>query len=347
APVLRALEQRQPLLDATVEAVLLKNADDGERASHSFASGTFFPRTRFIAAEAARYIHQAVQIQAPGDTTALQQAALTWAKRLHREWGIPGHMTATAVLLGPGKYDEDYENEIYEQALDLLAADPEGYFADDSHVRSRQSASAAPATMAASADAAAARPGQWPAGTRASGPVTPTSAPANEPAPGSGELVLSMFLPSPVDGQPVEHTDRTTAAYALHTAVYERLGQHTTESPEPDRLPQPLKLGTVYGIDLSTSGDDQTSEDPTVVVWLGSARTDSLRMSYNRFVEMTGPELLAAVEWRAAQAAGLLGAPLSQTWRDAVRSVVPSQFPARPTPDQLADLLDTIAQGPE
>src|SRR5690606_1592199 len=87
APVLRALEQRQPLLDATVEAVLLKNADDGERASHSFASGTFFPRTRFIAAEAARYIHQAVQIQAPGDTTALQQAALTWAKRLHREWG--------------------------------------------------------------------------------------------------------------------------------------------------------------------------------------------------------------------------------------------------------------------
>ncbi|MCQ1577083.1 toprim domain-containing protein [Streptomyces parvus] len=347
APVLRALEQRQPLLDATVEAVLLKNADDGERASHSFASGTFFPRTRFIAAEAARYIHQAVQIQAPGDTTALQQAALTWAKRLHREWGIPGHMTATAVLLGPGKYDEDYENEIYEQALDLLAADPEGYFADDSHVRSRQSASAAPATMAASADAAAARPGQWPAGTRASGPVTPTSAPANEPAPGSGELVLSMFLPSPVDGQPVEHTDRTTAAYALHTAVYERLGQHTTESPEPDRLPQPLKLGTVYGIDLSTSGDDQTSEDPTVVVWLGSARTDSLRMSYNRFVEMTGPELLAAVEWRAAQAAGLLGAPLSQTWRDAVRSVLPSQFPARPTPDQLADLLDTIAQGPE
>ncbi|WP_440580998.1 toprim domain-containing protein [Streptomyces sp. PT19] len=347
APVLRALEQRQPLLDATVEAVLLKNADDGERASHSFASGTFFPRTRFIAAEAARYIHQAVQIQAPGDTTALQHAALTWAKRLHRDWGIPGHMTATAVLLGPGKHDEDYENEIYEQALNLLAADPDGYFADDSHVRSRQSASAAPSTMAASAVAAAARPGQWPAGTRASGPITPTSAPANEPAPGSGELVLSMFLPSPVDGEPVEHTDRTTAAYALHTAVHERLGQHTTESPEPDRLPQPLKLGTVYGIDLSTSGDDQTSEDPTVVVWFGSARTDRLRMSYSRFVEMTGPELLAAVEWRAAQAAGRLGAPLSQTWRDAVRSVLPSQFPARPTPAQLADLLDTISQGPD
>ncbi|MFI9772179.1 toprim domain-containing protein [Streptomyces sp. NPDC052415] len=347
APVLRALEQRQPLLDATVEAVLLKNADDGERASHSFASGTFFPRTRFIAAEAARYIHQAVQIQAPGDTTALQQAALTWAKRLHRAWGIPGHMTATAVLLGPGTHDEDYENEVYEQALDLLAADPEGYFADDSHVRSRQSASAALSSMASGTDAATARPGQWPAGTRASGSATSTSGLVNEPAPGSGELVLSMFLPSPVDGQLVEHADRTTAAYALHTAVHERLGQHTTESPEPDRLPQPLKLGTVYGIDLSTSGDDQTSEDPTVVVWLGSARTDSLRMSYSRFVEMTGPELLAAVEWRAAQAAGLLGAPLSQTWRNAVRSVLPSQFPARPTSAQLADLLDTIAQGPD
>ncbi|MFE5406600.1 toprim domain-containing protein [Streptomyces sp. NPDC056580] len=348
APVLRALEQRQPLLDAAVEAVLLKNADDGERVNHTF-SGNFFPRTQFLAAEAARYIHQTVQLQAPGDTTALQQAALTWAKRLHQEWGIPGYMTATAVLLGPGRHHEDDENKVYEPAVDLLAADPEGYFANDSHVRRRQSASEAPSWTASGADAGAVRPGQWPAGTRSSGPLTATSPPVSGPAPASGELVLSMFLPSPVDpdGPPVEHTDRTTAAYALHTAVHERLGQHTTESPEPDRLPQPLKLGTVYGIDLSTSGDDQTSEDPTVVVWLGTARSDSLRMSYSRFVEMTGPELLAAVEWRAAQAAGLLGAPLSPTWRAAVRSILPLQFPAQPTPSQLADLLDTIAQGPD
>jgi hypothetical protein len=156
-----------------------------------------------------------------------------------------------------------------------------------------------------------------------------------------------MFLPSPVDGQPAEHTDRTTAGYALHTAVHERLGQHAAEAPEPDRLPQPLKLGTVHGVDLSTSGDDQTGEDPTVVVWLGPSRSDSLRLSYSRFVEMTGPELLAAIEWRAAQAAGLLGTPLSQTWRDAVRSILPPQFPAQPTPGQLADLLDTIAQSPD
>ncbi|MFF2205649.1 toprim domain-containing protein [Streptomyces sp. NPDC058145] len=347
-PVLQALNQHRPLLDATVEAVLLKNADDGERANHAFDSTKFFQRTRFMAAEAARYIHQTVQAQAPGDTTALQQAALAWAKRLDQEWSIPGHMTATAVLLGPGRHHEDYENEVYEQALDLLAADPQGYFANDSHVRSRQSAWASPSAAASGAEAAdGRRPGQWPARTRASGSIAPTSLPASGPAPESGELALSMFLPSPVDpgGPPVEHTDRTTAAYALHTAVHERLGQHTTESPEPDRLPQPLKLGTVYGIDLSTSGDDQTSEDPTVVVWLGSARSDSLRMSYSRFVKMTGPELLAAVEWRAAQAAGLLGTPLSPTWRRAVRSILPPQFPAQPTPAQLADLLDTIAQG--
>ncbi|MGW6145567.1 DNA translocase FtsK, partial [Streptomyces sp. NPDC055140] len=348
APVLAALEQRQPLLDAIVEAALLKHADESERASHAFDSVTF-ERTRFIAAEAARYIHEAVQAQAPGDTIALEHAALTWAKRLKQDWGIPGFMTATAVLLGPGKHHEDYENEVYEQAVDLLAADPEGYFANDSHVHSRQSASEAkaPPTTASGADAATARPGQRPARSRASGPVPPTSSPAKEQAPESGELMLSMFLPSPVDGKPVEHTDRTTAAYALHTAVHERLGQHTTENPEPGRLPQPLKLGTVYGVDLSTSGDDQTSEDPTVVVWLGPSGTGLLRMSYSRFVEMTGPELLAAVEWRAAQAAELLGAPLSQTWRDAVRSILPPQFPARPTPAELADLLDTIAQGPD
>ncbi|MER5372667.1 hypothetical protein [Streptomyces sp. NPDC002553] len=351
ASVLAALEQRRPLLDAIVEAALLKHADERERANHAFDSVRDLPRTRFIAAEAARYIHQAVQVQAPGDTAALEQAALTWAKRLDQEWGIRGWMTATAVLLGPGEHREDYENEVYEQALDLLAADPEGYFANDSHVRSRQSASEARTTTAAGAEPAAARrPGQWPAGTGANKPVPPTSTPANGPDPGSGELVLSMFLPSPVDpvdGPPVEYTDRTTAAYALHMAVHERLVQHTTESPESDRLPQPLKLGTVHGIDLSTSGDDQNSEDPTVVVWLGPSRNDSLRLSYSRFIEMTGPQLLAAVEWRAAQAKGLLGTPLSQTWRNAVRSIIPPEFPAHPTPAQLADLLDTIAQGPD
>ncbi|MFD5079584.1 toprim domain-containing protein [Streptomyces sp. NPDC058371] len=331
APVLHALAQRQPLLDAAVEAVLVGKADEGERARHAFGSDTSFQRKGAIAAEAARYIRQWVQTQAPGDTSALEQAALTWATRLHQEWSIPGYMTATAVLLGPGNHHEDYENEVYQQALDLLAAHPEGYFANDSHVRSRQSA---------------APPGQWPAGSGASGPV-PSTGPAAEPAPASEELGLSMFLPSPVDRQPVEHTDRTTAAYALHTAVHERLGQHAAETPEPDRLPQPLNLGTIHGVDLGTSGDDQTGEDPTVVVWLGPARSDSLRLSYSRLVEMTGPELLAAVEWRAAQAAGLLGAPLSQTWRDAVRSILPLQFPAQPTPAQVADLLDTIAQGPD
>ncbi len=352
APVLHALEQGQPLLDATVEAVLVKNADESERANHAFGSTRFFPRTRAIAAEAARYIHQAVQAEAPGDTTALEQAALSWAKRLDQEWKIPGHMTATAVLLGPGRHHEDYENEVYEQALDLLATDPEGYFANDSHVRSRQSAAEATsvptaATSPEDAGAVPPRPGQWPTGTRASGPVTET-APADEPAPEQEPLAFSMILPSPVEGRPeVEYTDRTTAAYALHAAVYERLGQHTTEDPEPDRLPQPLKLGTVYGVDLSTSGDDQTSDDPTVVVWLGTSRSDSLRMSYSRFVDMTGPELLAAIEWRATQAAGLLGTPLSQPWRDAVRSILPAAFPAQPTPAELADLLDTIAQGPD
>ncbi|MFH8257772.1 toprim domain-containing protein [Streptomyces roseolus] len=349
-PVLHALEQQQPLLEAAVEAVLLKNADDAERANHVFSFATFSPRARFIADEAARYIHQAVQTQAPGDATALQHAALTWAKRLDQEWGIPGPMTATAVLLGPRKQfeDEEYEDEVYEHALDLLAADPEGYFANDPHVRSRESAWATPSSPETGEKAAEGRrPGQWPAGTRASEPAPPTSAPVNEPVPDPGELLLRMTLPSPVDGRPVEYTDRATAAYALHVAVYDRLGQHTSESPEPDRLPQPLKLGTVYGVDLSTSGDDQTGDDPTVVVWLGTARSDSLRMSYRRFVAMSGPELLAAIEWRAAQAAGLLDTPLSQTWRTAVRSILPAAFPAQPTPAQLADLLDMIAQGPD
>lgn len=349
-PVMQVLEARQPLLDAAVEAVLVKNADEGERANHSFGP-THYARTKNIATQAARYIHQGVQARTPGDTAALEQAALTWAKRLDQEWDIPGHLTATAVLLGPGTHHVDYENEVYEHALELLAADPDGYFANDTHVRSRQSAAEATPAVAPSPPSgtgrAAARAGQWPTGTGASGPLSSTGTPPAEPATAGAELVLNLVLPSAVDGQPVEHTDRATAAYALHIAVHERLGLHTAESPEPGRLPQPLKLGTVYGVDVSTSGDDQTSDDPTVVVWLGTSLNDSLRMSYSRFVKMTGPELLAAVEWRAAQSAGLLGAPLSPTWRNAVRSILPTQFPAQPTPAQLADLLDTIAQGPD
>ncbi|WP_225638169.1 toprim domain-containing protein [Streptomyces solaniscabiei] len=348
APVLRVLEQSQPLLDAVVEAVLVRGADEGELADHAFDSVTFYQRTRSFAAEAARYIHQWTQAHAPGDTSALEQAALTWAKKLHQEWSIPGHMTATAVLLGPGTHHEDYENEVYEQALTLLADDPEGYFVNDSHVRSLQSAAednSGRATTPADGPgkrSGDARPGQWPAGLGASGSPAPPSAAVSPAAFG-----LHMVLPSPVDGQPVEHTDRTTAAYALHTAVHERLGRHTADVPESARLPQPLNLGTVHNVDLSTSGDDQTTEDPTVVLWLGPDRSDSLRLSYSRIVEMTGPELLAAVEWRAAQAAGLLGDPLSHTWRNAVRSILPPTLPAQPAPAQLADLLDTIAHGPE
>ncbi|MFD6329198.1 hypothetical protein ACFWGI_06415 [Streptomyces niveus] len=353
-PVLRALEQGQPLLDATVEAVLFKNADATERANHAVGSVTFFPQTRAIAREAARYIHESVQLQAPGDISALKVAALTWAKRLHQEWNIPGRMTATAVLLGPGDHSQDYEIEVYEQALDLLAADPEGYFVNDSHVRSRRSAEDTPAASTLPdgtgtqprPKAGGTRPGQWPAGSRESAPVSSTG-PTTKPGPAPEALALSLVLPSLVNGQPVEYTDRTTAAVALHTAVNERLSQHTAEIPEPDRLPQPLNLGTIHGIDLGTSGDDQTSDDPTIVLWLGRTRTDFLRLPHSRVADMTGPELLAAVEWRAAQAAGRLGTSLSPAWRNAVRSILPKALRAQPTPEQFANLLSTIAHGPD
>jgi DNA primase catalytic core len=348
-PVLRALEPAQPLLDATVEAVLVKNADEAERANHAF-DRRMVERIRFMAAEASRYIHESVKLHSRGDTTAMEAAALTWAKRLDQEWNIPGHLTATAVLLGPGNHSTDYQNQCHEHAVELLAADPEGYFANESDGHSRSSGGQDTPTDSAVPESATSvttnvrppAPGQWPAGTRASEAMA--TRPASEPESAPENLALSMLLPSPVDGQLTEHTNRTSAAYALHAAVHERLGQHTAETLEPDRLPPPRKLGTVHGVDLSTSGDDPTGDDPTVVVWLGSTRSDSLRLSYSRFVEMTGPELLAAVEWRAARAAGLFGVPLSQSWRNVVRSILPPEFPARPTPAQLADLLDTIAQ---
>jgi DNA primase catalytic core len=351
APVLQTIQKRQPLLDAAVETALTEFADEAERANHAFDS-TARVRCWGAARTAARLITDVLERQAHGDVEARRHTALTWAKRLHKAWQIPGHMVATAVLLGPGQHDQQHEYTVLQQALDLLAADPQKYFANDPYVRSRNANRPMPTNSPSRATTGPAThstdrpPGQWPAGTDGSAPAESPS-PTTEQPPTKGEPALTVFLPGPPDGHLVELTDRTTAAYALHTALHDRLVQHTTEIPEPNRLPQPLKLGTVHGIDLATSGDDQTSEDPTIVLWLGPSRRDSLRLSYSRLLRMTGPEILAAVEWRAARAAGLLDNPLSQTWRDAVRSIIPPAFPARPTPQQLADLLDTVAQSPD
>ncbi|MFD4241882.1 toprim domain-containing protein [Streptomyces sp. NPDC058525] len=345
--VLHALDQRQPLLDAAVEAQLIDFADAAERANHTFDSGAFNSRSRAAATHAARLIHAEAQHRAPQDAQELQQAALTWAKRLHQNWKLPGHLVATAVLLGPGNHDDDHHNAVYEQALDLLAADPDGYFADDQHVRSRNSAiladehqptaSAAPGT---SPTAGATGTGLWPAGTNRPGAQAPaTATQAGEPA------AFTMSLPGPGPSATLtEITDRTAAAYGLHVAVYDRLGQHAIEDESPGQLAKPLPLGSLYGIPLATSGADQRTEDPSIVVWLG---TDSLRLSYRRFTAMTPAEFLAAVEWRAAAAAGGIGAPLSRTWRDAVRTILPRSLPHTPNTDEFAALLDTVAASAE
>ncbi|MGP3950894.1 hypothetical protein [Streptomyces sp. 7N604] len=276
--------------------------------------------------------------------------ALDEAIRQHPDRGLAAYRVdiAHTPQVGQGALKQDAPNAQAAPGTDSSDTDraPGQWPTGTAAAEDSPSPTPAQGTAPAATDIRPAALGQWPAGARASGPVA-SPRPAPEPAPVPGDFDLSMFLPSPVDGQLTEHTDRTTAAYALHHAVHERLGQHTAETPEPDQLPQPLALGTVHGVELSTSGDDQTSEDPTVVVWLGTSHNDSLRLSYSRFIEMTGPELLAAVEWRAAQSAGLLGTPLSQTWRAAVRAIIPPTFPTQPTPSQFADLLDTIAQSPD
>ncbi|MEV6676369.1 hypothetical protein AB0N09_05790 [Streptomyces erythrochromogenes] len=346
-PVLRVLDQRQPLLDAAVEAQLMDFADATERANHTFNSGALNARSRAAAAQAARLIHAESQHRAPQDAQELQRAALTWAKRLHQSWQLPGYLVATAVLLGPGNHDDDHHNAIYEQALDLLAADHDGYFADDQHVRSRNSAILAdehqptePTAPGTSPIAGATGTGRWPAGTSRPGAQAPATA-TQTGAPAA----FTMSLPGPGPSATLtEITDRTAAAYGLHVAVYDRLGQHAIEDESPGQLAKPLPLGSLYGISLATSGADQRTEDPSIVVWLG---TDSLRLSYRRFTAMTPAEFLAAIEWRAAAAAGGIGEPLSHTWRDAVRTILPRSLPHTPNTEDFAALLDTVAASAE
>ncbi|MFE2850132.1 toprim domain-containing protein [Streptomyces lavendulae] len=341
-PVLRVLDQRQPLLEAAVEAQLMDFATDSERANHAFDAGAFNARSRAAAMEAADLITAETQYRAPQDALERQAAALTWAKRLHQSWQLPGHLVATAVLLGPGNHDVDHRNAAYQQALDVLAADPDGYFADDQHVRSRQSAIADEASEPATTPAAPAtsRPtgtGHWPAGTK---PGVPTAtAVEGVPLP----FAMSLHRPLP-EAAPAELTDRNAGAYSLYVAVHDRLGQHAIEEESPGHLAQPLALGSMHGIALATSGADQQAEDPSIVVWLGR---ESLRLSYQRFTAMTPLEFLAAVEWRTATAAGKTGAPLSQAWRKAVRTILSPSMPHNPGPADFAALLDTVAAAAE
>lgn len=286
-PVLRVLDQRQPLLEAAVEAQLMAFATDSERANHAFDAGAFNARSRAAATQAAQLITAETQYRAPQDARELQAAALTWAKRLHQSWQLPGHLVAPAVLLGPGNHDEDHQNAVYQQALDVLAADPDGYFTDDQHVRSRQSAifadEAEPATTpAAPATTGATGAGHWPVGTN-----RPAVSAATATAPQGGPLAFAMSLQSPPpEAAPTELTDRNAGAYSLYVAVHDRLGQHAIEEESPGHVAQPLSLGSVHGIALATSGADQQTDDPSIVVWLG---TDALRLSYQRFTAMTPP----------------------------------------------------------
>ncbi|MEU6070597.1 hypothetical protein ABZ864_40700 [Streptomyces sp. NPDC047082] len=350
APVLEVLEQRQPLLDVAAETALLDFADDAERADHSFDTRAtkeirnYRLRVQAAAAQAAHFIRQETEHRAPGDTSQLEQAAQEWAKRLHQTWNLPGPVVATAVLLGPGNHDDDYVYAVEQQAYDILAADPDGYFDTDPYVRSRESAQQADeeAQSPAAADRRIRRrstdrpPGQWPTGTT-EGAATPNS-----------QLPLRMRLRHPwPDGPVTAIADRTTAAHTLYTAVYDRLGEHAVEVEAPRRLAKPLPLGTVHGIAVATCGADQTSEDPSVMVCLDNTQANALRLSYQHFTHMTPPEFLAAVEWRAAEIAGIVGEPLTQTWRNAVRSILPSDLSYQPTPSQFAALLDTIAHSPD
>ncbi|MEU9416042.1 hypothetical protein [Streptomyces sp. NPDC048272] len=343
-PVLRALDQRKPLLDAAVEAQLMGFADAVERANHTFDTGARTARSRAAATQAARLIHAEAQHRAPQDARELQRAALTWAKRLHKDWKLPGHLVATAVLLGPGTHNDDHRNAVYEEALDVLAADPDHYFADDQHVRSRSSAivddepqPTAAAFPSTPPTAGTIGTGRWPAGTNRPGHQAPAAATAT---PTGGPAAFTMSLSGPDSATSNKINERTAAAYALHTAVHERLERHMIEDESPGQLATPLPLGSLYGIPLATSGADQRTDDPSIVVWLG---TDSLRLTEERFTVMTPVEFLAAVEWRAAAAAGVIGVPLSRTWRDAVRTILPRSLPHTPTTDQFAALLDTVA----
>ncbi|MFD6465225.1 toprim domain-containing protein [Streptomyces goshikiensis] len=339
-PVLRVLDQRQPLLEAAVEAQLMVFATDSERANHVFDGGAVNARSRAAATQAAQLIAAETKYRAPDDARERQAAALTWAKRLHQSWQLPGHLVANAVLLGPGDHDVDHQNAVYQQALDVLAADPGGYFADDQHVRSRQSAifadEATPApSPAAPASTGVTGAGHWPVGTK---PGIPT---ATATAVAGGPLAFAMSVHSPLpEAAPAELTDRNAAAYGLYGTIFYRLSQHAIEEESPGRLAQPVALGSMHGIALATSGADQQTDDPSIVVWLG---TDSLRLSYQRFRAMTPLAFLAAIEWRAATAAGKVGAPLSQEWRAAVRTILSPSIPHNPGPADFAALLDTVA----
>lgn len=354
-----ALQDAQPLLNAVVEAQLMQLATSQEQAAHRFT-----PDTRHIkvANAAARYIREAIAPGARASSEHLEKQAAHWAKQLHASWGLSGPITATAILHGPGDPDSDGWNRAYERALDLLGRDPDGYFNDDPLVQSRGAFSSSEDADAANADtrppvspaeASEEQPGTWPTLDQEIARLKPeraarTTRPLRIPTPTSPDGAPRMpFVASLVgpDGTLIEVRDRHAAAYRLHTDLLDRIVQRGSEPDDPVRLPHQQDWGSMHGIALATSVSDATTPDPTITVWFGQPVIDSLSLAYSEIHALGEHAVRAAVECRAAQAAGILGRPLSATWHQSLSDIIPSSFPALPAPADFARLLATLAEG--
>ncbi|MET8676061.1 hypothetical protein ABZW18_00250 [Streptomyces sp. NPDC004647] len=341
--VLRQVQHNQlPGLDAVVEAALQTMATPEERHTRDFQPTD---ADHAAATVAAGYIRDAAQASSPGDVPWLEHQARHWARRLKKQWNIPVQVTAHQILLGPEEHGHDQENAVYQRSLDALAEDP--LLATDPFVRGRDSARfdsedtpmttppPAAGTDANTPDSPASSPGSWPAGTSPTATHQAHPAPSIASAPGA-DLQFTMTTTGP-DGTQLENAERIPAAYRLYTDMRDRIDLHAAEQKTNS-----LGYGSMHGVPLSTSGDNYTSDNPTLIIWIGRPPRDALRYTHTELQQLGPRHLLAAVEWRTAHAVGRLGEPLSTEWIRALRSILPNSFPGAPTPDALIDLLRTI-----
>ncbi|MFI1203469.1 hypothetical protein ACH4VR_29240 [Streptomyces sp. NPDC020883] len=107
----------------------------------------------------------------------------------------------------------------------------------------------------------------------------------------------------------------------------------------------PRHYATLSGTPVHLSAEELESDDPHLVVWLGSPPKRSFALPASELRTLPGSRLLTALEWEATYANGATPQPLSTEWFAALERTLPQeQHDTHVTKQDFLDLLTAYAQ---
>ncbi|MFD9562214.1 toprim domain-containing protein [Streptomyces sp. NPDC059994] len=339
--VLRQLDnQRQPLLDAVIEADLTLNG----AASHggSQAAGPANAAS-LVANRVWEHLEASREGEPPRDE--LESLALKHAGNVARPpWNVPLAETLTAILLGPSpqSVDAQWRKSVSQraEALTRAVAHPaaplplgenmtngsiSGKTLRESTVSGIESESS---SVELPTPAAASQVGRAPSDqARSASPATLGS---------DFEMALA-----PAGQSPYRTDNRNVAAARLsHELIALLDGFRLAQRPNAD---QPRPYGTLRTLPFAISAQALSTDDPSLVIDFSGARQARLVMTRAELSRLPGSRLLAALEWQAAIATAAHVA-LTPAWFAELDRILPGdQLDTTITKDEFLDLLHAFA----